>query len=632
MKSAIAPGAAQQQDVRTLLLGLHELRQSQVDPAFWESFCHLVAALCRARAAVVLGHDEAGEWTRIAQGGAEPAWLADAWPDLVEDVAARAQANGFAYVPTQDTRGEGRVAAAVRVMGAGETLVMLDIGQQDRGMLNELLMRAMLVADVSARAGRDDASAPAEAAAQVSALIPLQRPAASNSDLLPVFDLVAQVMQATTFELATLKLVNGIAAQFGLVQAAFGWVHGGSQRAVAVSHLERFERKTENIRLIDEALNEAAAEETALCHPPAEGLGAGGPALAALCETLGYAQVCVLPQRDKQGNVQSVLLLALEAQQPRVPQVGPLLLAMEMLQPWLADLQSRDRWWGARLASWAQAHLERLLGPGNTWIKAGAAVFSVFVLWTIFGTWNYKVEATVQITTDATRMVSAQFDGRVEEVNATAGDMVKQGAVLAVLDTRDLRQQEVETLAERKRYEAEAARHRADDNLAEMEIALARMAQAEARLMRLQDYIRNARSVAPFDGVVVEGERKDLQGMPVKKGDHLFRVAQVQGLYALLHVPEREVRDIHAGAKGELSLLSRPDLRIPFELKTVIPVAQVKGQDGNQFMLTATLLTPPEPWWRPGMTGVAKIEVGERNVFWVMTHRVVDTLRMKLWW
>jgi RND family efflux transporter MFP subunit len=236
------------------------------------------------------------------------------------------------------------------------------------------------------------------------------------------------------------------------------------------------------------------------------------------------------------------------------------------------------------------------------------------------------------MTTDATRMVSAQFDGRVEEVNVTAGDRVSAGTVLAVLDTRDLRQQEAEAVAERQRYEAEAARHRADDNLADMEVALARLAQAQARLTRLQDYLARARNLAPFDGVVVEGERKELLGMPVKKGDHLFRVAQVHGLYAMLHVPERDIRDIKPGARGELSLLSRPDQKIAFELSAVIPVAQVRGQDGNHFMLTAKLLAAPEPWWRPGMTGMARVDVGPRNVAWVVTHRLVDALRMKFWW
>jgi multidrug resistance efflux pump len=616
------PATGASHDVRSLLLGLHELRQSQVDAAFWASFCQLIASLCRARAAVVAGRDETGEWIEQGRGGADPTWLSAVWPQLVEDVAARAGVNGFAHAPASDVRGEPRLFAAVRVLGTGETLVLLDIGPQERGMLNELLMRAMLVADVSAQAG----------AAPGTALVAASPQRRAEGDLLPMLDLVSQVMQTPSFELASLKLANGLAAHYGLAQAVVGWTQGGGQRAVAVSHLEKFERKSENIRLIEAALDETAAEEAPLCHPPVDGLRPGGPALAALCDTLGFGQVCALPQRDRQGNVQSVLLLAFLTAQPRLPGTGSLLLAQEMLQPWLADLRDRDRWWGRRLASWAQRHLERLVGPGHPWIKAGAIAASVGALYLAFGTWDYQVEASAQITTDATRLISAQFDSRVEEVRATAGDLVRQGAVLAVLDTRDLRQQEAEALAELKRYEAEAGRHRAEDNLAEMEVAQARLAQAQARLVRLQDYIEHARNVAPFDGVVVEGERKDLQGMPVKKGDPLFRIAQVQGLYALLHVPERDIRDIRPGARGELSLLSRPDQKIAFELAAVIPVAQVKGQDGNHFMLTAKLLAPPEPWWRPGMTGLARIDVGERNVAWVLTHRFVDALRMKFWW
>lgn len=630
MKGAALSAAGTQHDVRSLLLGLHELRKSQVDAAFWASFCELLAALCRARAAVAVQRVAESEWQRLGEGGAETQWLAAAWPGLVAEVASRAAGNGFAYTPTPDASGEARLFAAVRIMGAGEALVLLDIAQQERGMLNELLMRAMLVADVARQPGAGPASQLPAVSATVSAV---GAPRSENAGLLPMLDLVSQVMQTPSFELATLKLANGLAAHYGLVQCALGWDRGsGHLRTEAVSHLERFERRTENIRLIEATLDEAAAEEAAMCHPPADGIAPGGPAHIELCEKLGYAQVSTLPQRDAQGNVQSVLLFAWPQAQPRLPEDGALLLALDMLQPWLADLQRRDRWWGRRLASWTQGYIERFAGPGHPWIKAGAAAASLLLLYAIFGTWDYRVEATAQITTDATRVVSAQFDGRVEQVNATAGDLVHAGAVLAVLDTRDLRQQEVEALAECQRYEAEAARHRADENLADMEVSLARLAQAQARLARLQDYLAHARNVAPFDGVVVEGERKDLMGLPVKRGDHLFRIAQVQGLYAMLHVPERDIREIRPGAHGELSLLSRPDQKIPFELSAVIPVAQVKGQDGNQFMLTARLLKAPEPWWRPGMTGAARIEVGPRNVAWVATHRMVDALRMKFWW
>jgi hypothetical protein len=40
----------------------------------------------------------------------------------------------------------------------------------------------------------------------------------------------------------------------------------------------------------------------------------------------------------------------------------------------------------------------------------------------------------------------------------------------------------------------------------------------------------------------------------------------------------------------------------------------------------------PESWWRPGMSGLCKLEVERRSLFWILTHRTVDFLRLKLWW
>jgi len=64
----------------------------------------------------------------------------------------------------------------------------------------------------------------------------------------------------------------------------------------------------------------------------------------------------------------------------------------------------------------------------------------------------------------------------------------------------------------------------------------------------------------------------------------------------------------------------------------VIPVAQVKPQAGNLFMVRARLLEAPEGWWRPGMTGLARIDAGDQNILWLLTRRAIDAIRMKLWW
>jgi hypothetical protein len=97
-------------------------------------------------------------------------------------------------------------------------------------------------------------------------------------------------------------------------------------------------------------------------------------------------------------------------------------------------------------------------------------------------------------------------------------------------------------------------------------------------------------------------------------------------------VPEREIRYVRPGAQGTLRLVARPDLTIPFKLSTIIPMAQVKGQEGNHFMIKAKLERAPEAWWRPGMSGMARIDAGRQNIFWIWTHRFTDNLRMKLWW
>ena len=34
---------------------------------------------------------------------------------------------------------------------------------------------------------------------------------------------------------------------------------------------------------------------------------------------------------------------------------------------------------------------------------------------------------------------------------------------------------------------------------------------------------------------------------------------------------------------------------------------------------------------RPGMQGVAKIEAGRQSAGWVLTHRIIDWLRLALW-
>jgi len=64
----------------------------------------------------------------------------------------------------------------------------------------------------------------------------------------------------------------------------------------------------------------------------------------------------------------------------------------------------------------------------------------------------------------------------------------------------------------------------------------------------------------------------------------------------------------------------------------VEPAAETK-KDGNVFLVRLHLDGDNQPqWWRPGMTGLCKLSTQKHSLFWILTHRTVDFLRMKLWW
>lgn len=653
-------------DAGTLIrtLAQHRSRGART-AAYWNEYSLLMRLLCRALAVLVAARGPDGRWG-VLGSHCPDGWLATAWHDHLDGLYERASQNGFAFCPVVDGARQQRILALVRTSGADETVVLMDLPERERANLNELIMRALLASDFAAPADRPVQAAPEaalpalaqEAVPEQAAAAPEQGAAgaagpgprsepepagAEGEDLIALLDLAAQVMSQPRFGVAAMTLVNGVAAHFKAAQAALGWIDDGAVRVAAVSHLDRFEHNTENVHLLEQLFDASLGRPEPVWHvaggaaaaPEAAGADTpAGPAaaLARLQERAGFGAQCVLPVQGNDGRVRALLFLGFSEPEAESAAIAPLQVVMGFLQPWLQSVREQDRGAGWRLAHALRGAGERFMGPGFAWGRAGVALAAALLAVALFVHWDYHVEASSQLTTDSSRIISAQFDSRVESVTATAGDMVRQGTPLVALDTRELRQQESDIVAESERLSAEADKARAAGNLAEMEIGQARLAQAAARLARVQHYLSQARAVAPFDGVVVEGERKELMNAPVKKGDKLFKVARIDGLYVEMMVPEREIRYVKPGAMGELRLVARPDLQIPFKLSTIIPMAQVKGQEGNHFMIKAQLMQAPEAWWRPGMSGMARIEAGQANLMWIWTHRMLDNLRMKLWW
>jgi len=341
------------------------------------------------------------------------------------------------------------------------------------------------------------------------------------------------------------------------------------------------------------------------------------------------AHLCSLPLRVGEQAV-GVLTCERAARPFAETELRLLRLSCDQAARRLADLKANDRWLGARLAAEAREALGRLLGFEHTWLKLLALLAAAGLGFLFLGRVPYRVKAPAALRTDDVAYVTAPFDGHLEQVRFRVGDAVEQGQELLRLDRTGLLLREAELIAEQNRYLGELEKARAYAATADMRITQAMYDQASARLQLVRYQLAQAAVRSPLSGVVIEGDLAERIGTPVRQGDLLFKLARIQRLYAEVEVREADVQELAEGMAGRISLASRPQDSWPIRVLRVEPAA-VAREKGNAFVVRCGLEDGPQPWWRPGMTGLARLEAGRRRPVWVLTHRTVDFLRLRLW-
>ncbi len=445
-------------------------------------------------------------------------------------------------------------------------------------------------------------------------------------------DLLVLLNQETKFMAAVMVFVNELAARFQCSRVSLGWLDRGYVRMQGISHMDQFEKKMDAVTALEKAMDETLDQDEEILYPPVPGMTAVTRAHSEFAESHGGMTLVSLPIRPD-GEPKAVLVCERDKDRPpfHENEIQGLRLFCDQAARRLSDLKLSDVWLGTRMARSAREKLAGLLGVEHTFAKVLGIVCFLLLAFFLFGRMEYRVEAPFTLKTDDVAYMPTPFDGYIKTVLVRVGDPVAKDQILLTLDTQELLIEESSAIADRSRYHRESEKSMATGDLAEMKIAETLRDQADARLELIRYHLSNAEVRSPFAGIVVEGDLREMLGAPVRKGDILFKVARIEHLYAELAVDERDVHEIKAGNTGEIAFVSKPETSYPVGVKRVDPVAQAKDE-GNIFQVTCTFSEKPETWWRPGMSGIAKIGVGRRNVCWIVTHRTVDYLRLFFWW
>ncbi len=442
---------------------------------------------------------------------------------------------------------------------------------------------------------------------------------------------LSAINQQKKFTSAAMAFCNEAASQWQCERVSLGFLKGRYVQLKAMSHTEEFSRKMKVVQDIESAMEECLDQDTEILVPAPKNSAYINRAANNLSKLYGVQAVLSLPLRS---NGEVIAILTLERPIDNlfsISEVETIRLACELCTPRLVNLYERDRWFGATIASGSRKFVSVFVGAKYTWTKVIALLGCAAVIFLIFANGPFRAKAPFVLEATYQQVIPAPFDGYIEKVNVEIGDSIEaEKTVLATLETTDLKLKLAGLEADKNSLLKQAQAYRNEGKEAEARISEEKANNEVAAQIDYTNYqISQSNLISPMSGVVVKGDLKRQIGAPVKTGDVMFEVCPLDALRAELLVPEDQIYDIKEGLKGELALVSYPGRKIKFLVEKINPIAEVDNQR-NIFKVRVQLLET-YPGMRPGMEGVAKVDIGKRKYAWIWSRKVVNWIRMKLW-
>lgn len=456
-----------------------------------------------------------------------------------------------------------------------------------------------------------------------------QQEQVTRERLIATLDLVASALVEEGFEPAANTLATDLAIRLGCDRVSIGFVRDQNARVVAISHSAQFGKQMNLTHAIGMAMDEALDQKSIILLPEREGVILVTRNHAALTRQNGSGSVLTIPFLVGQSST-GAFTFERSSGHPFSPDdvelcqgvvaLGSRILEAKRLNERLLVMRVRDA---------AREQLSKFTGPRHFGRKLAAAALLLAVIFFSFATTSYRVGANATLEGYVRRVLIAPFDGYVAATFHRAGDVVKAGTVLATLDDSDIKLEYYKWISQRAQYSKQYQDAVAQHDRAQSNITLAQVQQAEAQVNLLAAQLLRTQIAAPFDGVVISGDLNQSLGSAVRRGQVLFEVAPLNLYRVILEVDQGEITGIKTGQRGLLKLASIPEEEFPLTIIQLTPVSL--SREGSSYFRVEAVLDRVSDRLSPGMEGVGKIELGQRKLIWVWTHKFFDWLRLSLW-
>jgi RND family efflux transporter MFP subunit len=461
-------------------------------------------------------------------------------------------------------------------------------------------------------------------------LTELSHGADARARMATVLDIAAAALEPEGYADSAATVATQLALLLECERVSIGVFERRRTKLIALSHSANFDKQAGLVSDLEAAMDEAADQDSTIVHPLLAGAAARvGIAHEALLGRRGAGVVWTVPLANR-GRIVGAVTFERDTTLPPTPNTIQLCEDVGLLLGPVLDLRQRgEESLFARMRGFFATQLSHLVNPGHPSLKISLIAAVVLFLLLGFMPVNYRVTADATLEGTVQRAIVAGIDGYISEANVRAGDIVKQGQILGQLDDRDLLLERRHWAGQLAQFEKEHHGAFARHDRSEVIIFRAQIDQATAQIDLLNAQLERTQLSAPFAGVVVQGDLSQSLGSPVERGQVLFEIAPLNGYRIILEVDERDVADAAPGQKGQIVLSALPRQSFPLTIRRVTPVSI--AEEGRNFFRVEADLDKPSSALRPGMRGIAKIEIERRPLRWVWTHRITDWFRLWFW-
>jgi biotin carboxyl carrier protein len=433
---------------------------------------------------------------------------------------------------------------------------------------------------------------------------------------------------------ASTALASEMALKLNCERVAIGIIEHDQAQVQAISHSTETKAKHEANRKIAAAMDEAIRQSAVIIYPEITG---SQPRLilahTALVRASGN-QACTIPLINN-GKVFGALTLERNASTLFKPdEIQAFEHIAALLGPILFLQWKNDRAWYSRIKQDSSAWFVQHFSKADAVFKIGLYATALGLLGLLFIPIEHNISAPARLEGSTQRALVAPENGFLQQAYVRPGDHVKADQVLAELADEELQLDIRRWQSELAQYENTYSAALAQSNRVDMVVNESKAQEARTQLALAQQKLDRSHIVAPFDGVIIKGDLKQMLGAPVQRGDTLLTIAPTDSYRLMIEVDERDIADVKLNQAGKVALVALPGTSLPFTVLSITPAATNK-EERNFFEVEGVIEQNDKSnntiALRPGLEGVAKIQAGQHSIIWTLTHRIVDWAKITLW-